>query len=315
MSSSLPTPDVTVRQAAYFAAAASSGTMTAAGQQLGVSQSAVSLAIAQLEARLGVRLFTRHRGQPLSLTADGQRALPAAQHLVEAAARLQVVAVDQEELTGSITVGWFSPLSPVLLPRILDELRERHPQLELIAREGLEDDLWSGLDHRTDDVVITYGLMVPERFAIDVVHEVDPRVLLPAGHRLADQSEVSLGDLVDEPAIVFEVSPGPEYFATLLGEFGAQPRVARKSRNIETIRSLVARGEGYTIAVTPVIDGRSLDGLPIASRPIADDVPPTNVVLVRATPQLTRRTAAFLDTCRKVARDVFGTHKPEEHSH
>ncbi|MGI9614358.1 MAG: LysR family transcriptional regulator [Acidimicrobiales bacterium] len=297
--------EVTVRQAEYFVAAASTGTMTAAANQLHVSQAAVSYAIVQLEQRLGVQLFHRRRGHPLQLTADGQRALGPARDFLRAAKQLQQVTDDQAEPKGSISIGWYATLSPLLLPSVLDELRRRHPDLDLITTEGIGDELWAGLDARTLDAVIAYRLMVPDRFAIDEVCEVAPQVLLAAGHPLAAGPEVALSELAVEPVIVFDVPPSHTYLATLLGQVGAKPRVAHTSTNLETVRSLVARGEGYTIAVTPLADARSPDGLPIEIRPIADDVPTTSLVVVYTTPNPSSRTRAFLEACRTAAAESF----------
>ena len=202
-------------------------------------------------------------------------------------------------------VGWYATLSPLLLPRVLDELRTRHPELELTAMEDFGDDLWAGLDAGTLDVVLAYELMVPDRFETEQVCEVRPQVLLPAGHGLAAQPVVSLSDLAAEPAVVFDVPHSHAYHAALLREAGAQPRVARTSKNLETVRSLVARGEGYTIAITPLMDARSSEGLPIAVRPIGGDIPTTNLVIAHASSGVGPREIAFLEACRTVAAEVF----------
>ena len=150
--------------------------------------------------------------------------------------------------------------------------------------------------------------MVPERFEMDHVCEVRPQVLLPAGHPLAAQSVVSLADLANEPAVVFDVPHSHAYHATLLSEVGAQPRVARTSKSLETVRSLVAHGEGYTIALTPFIDARSPEGLPIEVRPIVDDIPTTRLVIARRTSRPGPRETAFLEACRTAAAEIF--HSP-----
>jgi DNA-binding transcriptional LysR family regulator len=88
---------------------------------------------------------------------------------------------------------------------------------------------------------------------------------------------------------------------------GAHPRIARTSKKIETVKALVARGEGYTIAVTPLIDARSPEGLPIEIRPIADDIPITNVVIARSSQRLSSRAVVLLQACRIAAADIFAT--------
>lgn len=297
--------DVTVRQAEYFVAAASAGTMTAAAEQLRVSQAAVSFAVGQLEQRLGVRLFQRRRGRPLQLTADGRRAISHAEDLLRAAQNLQEVADDQAEPRGTISVGWYAAVSPVLLPSVLDVLLGRHPGLDLVTSEELGDGLWEGLDAGTLDLVLAYELMVPERFTCETICEFVPHVLLPAGHHLVRQERVALRDLANEPAVVFDVPRSHQHLSELLGDVGVVPRIARTSKNLETVRSLVARGVGYTVAITPLVGGTSSEGLPIESRPFEDEVATTNLVVARSTPHSNARTVAFVEACRSAAREIF----------
>ena len=75
-------PAFTLRQLAYFVAAADAGSMTGAGRTSHVSQSAVSLAVAELERELGTQLFIRHHASGLSLTPAGRRVLAGARELL-----------------------------------------------------------------------------------------------------------------------------------------------------------------------------------------------------------------------------------------
>ena len=56
----------------YFIATADAGQVSQAGIQLGVSQSAITAAVQQLEEELGVALFSRHP-HGVSLTTEGAR--------------------------------------------------------------------------------------------------------------------------------------------------------------------------------------------------------------------------------------------------
>ncbi len=63
---------MSLRQLDYFVIAAEIGTMTGAAQRLHVSQSAVSLGIAELERQLGVQLLLRCKAKGLTLTEAGR---------------------------------------------------------------------------------------------------------------------------------------------------------------------------------------------------------------------------------------------------
>ena len=100
-------PRVTLRQWAVFAAIAQCETTTAAGSQLGLSQSAVSAALAELESTLGHPLFDRH-ARRLHLNALGRQLLPQAQALLDHADALEHATVQPNvrlKLAASSTIG------------------------------------------------------------------------------------------------------------------------------------------------------------------------------------------------------------------
>lgn len=99
-------PPFTLRQLSLFVAAADGGSMTAAGHQAHVPQSAVSLAISDLERRWRVQLFIRHHGQGLTLTEAGRRVLGPAREVLSLASGLADVGrATGQELTGALAVA------------------------------------------------------------------------------------------------------------------------------------------------------------------------------------------------------------------
>jgi DNA-binding transcriptional LysR family regulator len=106
---------------------ASLGSLTEAANRLGVTRSALSHRIAELEVRLGVALV-RKDGRRLSLTEDGERLLSSmddALDRIEAA--VQPFRRDRGQIRVS-TVATFA--SHWLIPR-LPEFQTRHPQIEV----------------------------------------------------------------------------------------------------------------------------------------------------------------------------------------
>src|SRR5438552_13597925 len=78
----------TLKQLAYFTAAAEEESVTGAARALNVSQPSISAAIAHLERVLGVQLFLRHHAQGLSLTAAGRTIFAEARNLLAHAGEL-----------------------------------------------------------------------------------------------------------------------------------------------------------------------------------------------------------------------------------
>lgn len=77
-------PPITLRQLQVFLAIAKTESIGAAAESLGMSKSAVSQALSELEGRLGVQLFDRSRGR-IYLTAEGRRMMPQADEMLHRA--------------------------------------------------------------------------------------------------------------------------------------------------------------------------------------------------------------------------------------
>ena len=98
---------------------------------------------------------------------------------------------------------------------------------------------------------------------------------------------------------MFDV-PSARNAAQLLASSGLTARIRHLSSNIEVVRSLVARGIGYSILVQRWPIDLSYEGLPIVALPIADEAPARHVVLawLREVRQ-THRAAALISFCEK----------------
>jgi DNA-binding transcriptional LysR family regulator len=86
---------------------------------------------------------------------------------------------------------------------------------------------------------------------------------------------------------------------------GVTPCVRHRSASFEMVRSLVARGRGFSMLIQRPAVELSHEGLPIVRKPIRDPLPEMAVVL--ATPvgaHFSRRAAAFVEYCRELAPEL-----------
>lgn len=123
-----------------LAAVIRTGSLTAAGRHLGLTQPTVARQIEALEAALGADLFVRtHRG--LSPTSVATRLAPFAESLAETAAALRRAAAPAAEVAGTVRVTAGHTLGVEFLPPILADLRREHPGLrvELSLSDAVED--------------------------------------------------------------------------------------------------------------------------------------------------------------------------------
>lgn len=140
-----------------FLAVGSTGSMTAAAAKLGLTQSAISQAIRQLEDVLGTVIVDRsHR--PLALTPAGQVLQRHAQPIVEDAEALPTIvrqagSVKLPELKIGVVDSFASTAGPELIRALLKTTSR------LSFRSGLAHDQAEGLLNRSLDVIVTSDAM------------------------------------------------------------------------------------------------------------------------------------------------------------
>lgn len=302
-------PGLSLRQLAYFVAAAETGTITAAANRCGVSQSAISLGLTDLERVLGVKLLVRHRARGVTLTASGAQLLSEARTLLARAQELRAAARDLgHRVAGRMVVGCYVTLGPFLVPRMLAEFASAHPSLDLQIVEGTEERLYRQLDEGTMDAALLFDLEPPpDGISREVLYETTPYVLLAPTHPLARKRKVSLTDLADHQAITFDLPGSIHYVTNLLRSVGTVPRIRYRTTSFEMVRSLVARDLGYSLLFQRPSADVSYEGRPLVTRPIAEPVAPIPVVLAtRHGAYAPRRVETFLAYCRETfnARDT-----------
>lgn len=269
----------TLKQLRYFVAVAESGTVSGAALALAISQSAVTEAIRDLEADLGVALFDRHpRG--LSITHKGHQFLRHTTGILSGVSDARLaLSQDNERITGSLHVGVTSLVAGYVLSDILARFRRANPQVEVTAVEDSSDYLEHLLVGGELDVAVMVTSNLRDRMALHAeIIDVSPYQLwLPIGHKLSTRASVSIEDLSDEPMIMLRVDEIEEATRKLLAAFGARPRVAFRTRSVEAVRSLVATGAGVALLPEMVYRRWSLEGDRIVSRDVSGSLPVVQV--------------------------------------
>lgn len=293
---------ITLRQLEYFVTTARTGSMARAATMLHVSAAAVSLGINQLERALECELFLRRPRRPLALTGAGRELLPRAAAVVSDAEQIEQDAGQRSgSFSGTIRVGCFDTLAPLLVPQLLGAAAERYPALVVDVTEGQSDVLQEQLVDGLTDVAVLYGLELSPGLRTELLWTMSPYVVLPGDHRYAHEPSVRLADLVDEPMIMLDAPPSRMHMLTALAGVGITPTVGRITHNFETLRSLVGRGYGWGLLVQhPAVD-RSYEGIPISAVPIAEAIEPAPVVAATVAGAASpRRTHAMIALLREL---------------
>jgi DNA-binding transcriptional LysR family regulator len=272
---------VTLRQLEYFLAVAEEGTLAAAAQRLHMTAGSLSVALNAMEKTLGVQLLVRRRAKGAVLTAAGRELVDQVRQTLASAQALESSAgAIRGELVGTLAIGCFDTLSPWLLPPVLEYFAEHHPRVDVVVSEASSDELQERLLQGELDAAFMYRLHVDRDLECVQVAAVRLQLVLPADHRLAAQDEVRFAELGDEPAVLLGLKPAPDLVMAMTEAAGFTPNVRWRLRNVETVRSVVGRGLGYTMIMGRPSGDRTYDGHALVYKRIADQLPDNSVQLV-----------------------------------
>lgn len=229
------------------------GSFSAAADALAYTQSAVSQAIARLEAETGAALVVRDR--------RGVRPTAAGATLVEHAETILVqIEAAEEELanvlgvrSGRLRVASFPSAGATLIPRAVARFRSGHPNVTLTLAEGEPEEIAPRLRAGEFDLALLFEFpRVGERLGAglrSVTLLEDPMdVALPVDHPLSAKRRLRLADLRDEDWVqTSAASPCARHVVRLCLAAGFEPRVTFESDDYETVQGLVAAGVGVAL--------------------------------------------------------------------
>lgn len=146
-------------------------------------------------------------------------------------------------------------------------------------REGSGTELAQLVRDGSLDMLIAYELALPADLPRRQLFLAQPMVALAGDHRLADRQRIEASELAEEPLVLFDQPPSGQSTLTQLRRLGLSPRIAHRTADFELMRSLVARGIGFSIQYLPAPVPLSREGLPIVTVPLARDAVVEPVVL------------------------------------
>lgn len=219
------------------------GNELAAAKRLGVSQPAVSQALRQMEYALGVRLFQRStRG--MRLTESGEAVLRRTKlALNEFRLAEEDLSALRGQMGGRIIVGSLPLSSGVLVPRSVDRLLAKQPDLRVTIVDGTYDALLSQLLHADIDVIV--GAIRPLPISHEIIQEplfTDTlSVVARHNHPLLRESLRGLRDLTDASWIApLARTPARDAFERAFAADGVSaPQAALEANSAMVVQALL----------------------------------------------------------------------------
>lgn len=233
-----------LRELKTFVRVARHGTFAGAGQQLGLSQSAVSAQMRVLEESLGVRLFDRS-GRAAVLNAAGRHALPLAEQMIGLYGQmaLPTAAADWQ---GELRIGAIATLQTGLLPEALPRFRRAAPRVDLKLVPGVSLGLLSQVDAGELDL----ALMIKPPFELpkellEIPLAREPFVLIAP---LDVEGDDPLQLLAEQPFVRYDrASFGGRLVSRFLREQHVQVHDTLELDEVEAIARMVECGLGVSL--------------------------------------------------------------------
>ena len=267
-----------LRHLRYFRAVGEELHFGRAAERLHIAQPPLSQQIRQLEHELGVTLLARTT-RSVELTPAGRTYLQRTVAILDAvdAAGDEARRIDAG-VQGHLAIGCVGSATYSLLPQLVRALGESLPDVEVSVRgEMLAPEQIEALRTGAIDLALLRPPVDQDGIVSRTVRRDRLLVALPADHRLAGRTKLTVPDLRNEDFIVHAGhgrSVMNNLVATLCADAGFSPRVRQEASETSTLITLVAAGLGLAIvpAPTAALDIAGVRYLPLGPASLGVDL-------------------------------------------
>lgn len=287
-----------LRQVEAFRAVFQTGSMTAAGDLMGITQPAVSRLIRDLEAEIGLPLFERAGGRVIAtpdavaLFREVERSFHGLDRVARAAAELRQRRQGELRIAASVAPSFFC------LPAVIRAFHAAWPGVALSLKTGTSPEVLDLVAMQQCDL----GVAVVPADSPGVVTRALPLhealCVLPEGHALAAKAVIGPKDLDGLPLLVLsDYSRLQQQFIACLDAAGIAVNVVFESSFSASICPLVADGVG--VGVVDPLTARAHEGRGVVLRPFRPAVTYELKAMFPAARPLGEREAAFTDLLQR----------------
>lgn len=238
----------TLKQLRYLCAVADHQHFGQAALASHVSQSTLSAGILELEETLGVSLLER-TNRKVILTPLGNEVVERAREvLVGIEDMVSLCAGAGKPFHGKMRMGVIPTVAPYLLPGLLQQIRQRHPEFQLFIREDLSQRLVDGLQAGELDVLLLALPFPAEQVETMTLFEDEFLLACQESHVLASRPALRTSDLKGEALLLLEEGHCLRDHALEACKLrDSQITVPYQATSLATIVQMVANGIGITL--------------------------------------------------------------------
>jgi LysR family transcriptional regulator, cys regulon transcriptional activator len=224
--------------------------LTEAAKALHTSQPGVSKAIIELEEELGVEIFARHGKRLKRITEPGTHVLKSIELIMREVGNLKRIG-EQFSLqdSGTLSIATTHTQARYVLPQPIAKLREAFPKVNVSLHQGTPDQVAKMLIDEVAEVgIATESLADYAELVTLPCYEWQHMLVMPADHKLAQVSQLTLADLAAEPIITYHPSfTGRTKIDAAFAAKKLAPRIALEAIDSDVIKTYVRTGLGIGI--------------------------------------------------------------------
>jgi LysR family cys regulon transcriptional activator len=257
---------VTLKQLNYLVGIVDSGlNITSAAERLFTSQPGISKQLKQLEAELGVQLFTRKGKSLAAITPAGRDVIARARKILREADNIRSLASDlTAEQEGTLSIATTHTQARYVLPEVVRAFREVYPRVDLALHQGTSEQIAELISTNKVDFAIATGSrhLFPHLTLLPIYrwHRI---ALVPKDHPLADKKgALDLKTLAEHPLVTYVFSlTGESSFKRAFHEQGLEPRVVFTARDADIIKTYVRMGLGVGVIASMAFECQDREDL------------------------------------------------------
>lgn len=254
------------------------GTVVGAARLMNVTQPGVSRSIGLMELRIGYKLFERH-GRRLVPTPEGEALYREIESLYGSLDRIAQVAQDiGQQRAGALRIATLPAFSQSLVPRTIARFLSSRPEVTVFVQSLPSRQIADMVATRQFDVALVELPLSRPSISIEPLEPVPLVAAIPAKHRLASKSHVSLKDLDGERMILLSQHSYLRYqIEEAFSQLSISANVVLETPTSPIACALVAAGVGITLvsqfAVEPFV------GPDVVVRPIVEQLASRTAVI------------------------------------
>lgn len=268
-----------LRQLRVFVAVAQQGSFSRAGQLIGLSQSAVSHSIKELEAEMGIRLLDRTTREVLLTEAGEQLASRLERLLEELNNTLLDVRSYGQQRSGTVRVAASQTVSAHLMPQCLAAGQQHYPEIKVMLRDRPQQWVLQSVRNAEVDFGIVIGPLQDDDLECEAILEEPFLLLCRRDDPLAGEAAVSWQMLNQRTLVLQDYASGSRVLIDrALREQQVQAEIAQEIGHPVTLYPMVEAGIG--ISILPALALPLPEGRPLLVRRLLPEIN-RSVMLVR----------------------------------